>query len=158
MNPIAVVSSEEKIIGSKWEKRSRNVINITIQYPVPRDTKRSTASFDFNIFQDTAQGVANEMVSDLNVDPSFTQLIKNEIEHNVRQFQSQEAANKLLQEKAEKEKEKHIKHNFRKLQQHLDSFFTEMKQLGLHSNKEICRNLEQIYPAALQEDTNGGQS
>ena len=89
------------------------------------------------------------MVSELNVNPSFTQLIKNEIEHNVRQFQSQEAANKLLQEKAEKEKEKHIKHNFRKLQQHLDSFFTEMKQLGLHNNKEICRHFEQIYPAAL---------
>ena len=51
------------------------------------------------------------MVHELNVDPSFTQLIKNEIELSVKQFQNQEEAKKA----AEKEKEKLIKHKFGKL-------------------------------------------
>lgn len=140
--PVQINTASSEEVSSKWEKRSRNVINITIQYPVPMDQKRSTASFDFNITRDTAHGVANEMVSELNVNPSFTKLIKHEIETNVRQFQNQEVANKALQEKAEKEKEKHVKHGFRKLQNHLDGFFAEMKQLGLQSNKDICRVFE----------------
>lgn len=123
-------------MSSRWEKRSRNKIAITIWYPDKKTKKH--AMFDFNIFEDTAQGVVDEMVNELKVDPSFTQLIKNEIELSVKQFKNQEEAKKA----AEKEKEKLIKHKFGKLQSHLDVFFAEMKQLGLHSSKDICRTFE----------------
>ena len=62
---------------------------------MPNDSKRKGASFDFKIKEDTASGVANEMVNDLSVDPSFTNQIERQIEASVHQF---------------KEKEKHLKH------------------------------------------------
>ena len=137
-------NAEEKIVSSRWEKRSHKIVEIIIWYPDKKTKKH--AKFNFNIQEDTAQGVVDEMVNMLKVDPSFTQLIKNEIELSVKQFQNQEEAKKA----AEKEKEKLIKHKFGKLQAHLDGFFAEMKQLGLHSSKDICRTFEQLYPAAAQ--------
>ena len=68
-------SGSNNIVQSHWYRKSKDVINITINYPVPTTQKRKGAEFEFNIIQDTAEGVANEMVNELNVDPSFTKLI-----------------------------------------------------------------------------------
>ena len=73
--------------------------------------KTSKTSFNFTIGEDTATGVANEMVSQLSVNPGFTSQIKNSISKSVHEHKTN------LQ-----------KHSFRKLQSHLEIFFTDMKQ------------------------------
>jgi len=43
------VALGENCVTANWYRQSKNVINITIQYPQANDQKRTGASFDFNI-------------------------------------------------------------------------------------------------------------
>ena len=64
----------ENCVNSHWVTKSKDVINITIQWPEFKDQKRhktSKTSFEFNITQDTANGVINEMVTELSVNPVY---------------------------------------------------------------------------------------
>jgi len=137
-------------ITANWVRKQKHIINITIQYP-ESDGRKREAHFDFNIIQDTASGVANEMVSELSVNPSFTNQIKHEIEVSVRQYQVLQEPSK---QKAE-EKEKVLRHSFKKLQNHIETFLAEMRQSGLSTNKEICHMFENLYPTNTYcEDSN----
>lgn len=149
---VKVPKLEPRLTTKLEEPFTGNIAKITMTFNnIENQLSNPDVRFEFDILNDTAEGVAQEMVSYLSLNSSYVKLIREKLIQAVQLFKTKKQMyaleqERLAQEKAEREKaaqeREYLNNEFDDLMDGFGLFMNKMRAVGLTSVEEVADKLE----------------